>query len=102
MEIKFKDRWTRDKISIYVFTLLDNMEENGVEYLVDVSLSFRAEDCDFDEKLLLTDNDYPVEVIEVENPRPSVKTESAQKSGKTKSKAPVIDIANFKRRKDGT
>lgn len=100
MEFKFKERWTRDEISFYLFGLLDNMEENGVEYLVDVSLSFRAEDCDFDERLLLTDDDYPVEVIEVENPRPSVKTESAPKSRKTKSKAPVVDIANFKRRKD--
>jgi hypothetical protein len=42
-----------------------------------------------------------LEVIEVENPRSSVKAERAQKSGKTKSKAPVVDIANFKQRKDG-
>lgn len=101
MRVKFKGRWTREQVNFCLSGFINSLEEDGVEYFVSLNLYFHAEDSDFDSMQLLTEDDYPVEVIVVENPHPPVRPVHSRKPRKTRLKAPVIDIADFRRSKEG-
>lgn len=98
MRVKFEDRWTREQLINSLCRLMDEMGDDGIEYLTGVNLYFHIEDSAFSAIELVGENELPITGFNIKNLSAPKKT---RKRSKPKIAAPVVDIADFKRRKDG-
>lgn len=98
MKVKFEGRWTREQLINSLCRLMDEMGDDGIEYLTGVNLYFHIEDSEFSAIELVGENELPITGFTIKNLSVPKKT---RKRSKLKIAAPVVDIADFKRRKDG-
>lgn len=98
MRVKYEGRWSREQLINSLSNLLNSFGEDGIEYFHGVNLYLSMEDEDYCEVELTNENDSPIEMIRVKN---LAAPKKPRKRRKPKTAAPVVDITDFKRRKDG-
>ncbi|OIV47969.1 hypothetical protein BK025_00115 [Sodalis sp. TME1] len=60
LRVKFEGRWTREQLINSLCRLMDEMGDDGIEYLTGVNLYFHIEDSEFSAIELVGKNELPI------------------------------------------